>query len=110
MTDTLDRIEELSLLGEGWCDGEGKPINPTSLRSLQDITEAYLQEEDVFIYPTLEGGCCIEYDTDPYLIEIEFRVDGTIFFLAEHSFSEDRWIEEDFVNNEELSNFLESFN
>lgn len=68
------RLAELAALEEGWHDGEGRAPNPAQLQWLQSLwgsPQAHSWPAP-FLYPTLEGGVLLEWDSAAYAVSVEF--------------------------------------
>ena len=57
------RLEELSLLRDGWLDGEGAPLSPSGITRLIAVVGENFDDEVPlpFIYPTPEGNVRFEW-------------------------------------------------
>lgn len=62
--DLEDRVGELTALGTGWLDGDGKPLDPSGLNKVSAVLLDLHEQEDVpipYVYPRPEGGVQAEW-------------------------------------------------
>lgn len=74
--DVPARLEELSLLKDGWLDGKGQPAAKAGIRWLSD---AWLKSypdglPDPFAYPTAEGGIQLEWTLGKWELSAEINL------------------------------------
>lgn len=63
---SLERLKELSLLEDGWFDGEGIRINADILSLVEQYTQIFPIDFPIFIYPAENGGLSVEWDKEDY--------------------------------------------
>jgi hypothetical protein len=79
LTDPLDigrRITELSLLKDGWMDGQGSALNPERLRlaGMKFRTRLDPALPPPFLYPTPEGDLRAEWSLDAAEVSIDISL------------------------------------
>jgi hypothetical protein len=79
LTDPLDidrRVAELSLLKDGWLDGQGSALDPERLRlaGTQFRTRLDPTLPPPFLYPTLEGGLRAEWSLDAAEVSVDISL------------------------------------
>ncbi|HHY67762.1 MAG TPA: hypothetical protein GX517_11310 [Alicyclobacillus sp.] len=80
LLDPLDvhaRLEELSVLEDGWLDGEGKKLDSSGLRWFGERF-SQLFPEDLplpYVYPTIEGHLRLEWTFGTQEVSLEVRLD-----------------------------------
>ncbi|CCQ96694.1 hypothetical protein CULT_480023 [[Clostridium] ultunense Esp] len=67
------RLEELSLLKDGWFDGEGKALDKNGIKWFADLfTRFYPDELPLpYVFPTIEGDIRLEWSMGPYEASLE---------------------------------------
>lgn len=72
------RLDELSLLRDGWLDGQGKSLDKQGLDWFADILSSRYPEELPlpYLYPTVEGNIRMEwtFDTREISMEVDLHV------------------------------------
>lgn len=76
--DVAARLDELSLLREGWLNGKGQSLNRRHLDRFVTLFDAnYASELPLpHIYPTAEGGIQAEWSIGPWEVTLEVRLDN----------------------------------
>lgn len=81
----LERLEELSLLENGWLDGEGIAPSELSINNIRKFLDLYV-DPDMRLYPILEheaSGITIENIINSDLkYDIDFYDDGSIEIIT----------------------------
>ncbi|WP_298248404.1 hypothetical protein [uncultured Christiangramia sp.] len=74
-TDTGYRLEELSLLKDGWLEGEGLSLDKNGIEWLSDKLDSNfnIEEIETYIFPTLDGNTQFEWSSDNW--EVSLKVD-----------------------------------
>ncbi|WP_028986468.1 hypothetical protein [Thermicanus aegyptius] len=81
LLDSLDvptRLEELSLLKDGWFDGEGKALDKNGIKWFTDLfTRFYPDELPLpYVFPTIEGDIRLEWSIGPYEASLELNLNS----------------------------------
>lgn len=71
--DVLSRLEELSLLQDGWLDGQGKALDQQGLDWFADSFSRLYSEELPwpYVYPTVEGNIRLEWEFETRELSLE---------------------------------------
>jgi hypothetical protein len=84
---SIDRLEELADLKDGWHDGEGLGVRPAVLEFARNALRELGREPDVSsfadqlrIFPTVEGGLQFELSSGNEERSVELRPDLTSHF------------------------------
>lgn len=74
--DVYARLTELAALKDGWLDGEGKALDPSELRWLEDWFSSFIQDDLPLphLYPTIDGKVRAEWTLGQNEISLEFNV------------------------------------
>lgn len=76
--DVLARLDELSLLRDGWLDDQGKALDKQGLEWFADIFSRQYPEELPlpYLYPTVEGNIRLEwaFETREISVEVDLHV------------------------------------
>lgn len=74
--DVPARLEELTLLKDGWLDGKGKAPAKTGIKWLSDAWMKSYPDglPDPFTYPTAEGGIQLEWTLDRWELSAEINL------------------------------------
>jgi hypothetical protein len=89
--DVAARMDELSLLKEGWLDGKGQALNRRQLDRLVTLFDSnYTSELPLpYIYPTAEGGVQAEWSIGPWEATLEIHLDTMIADYQAYDVEED---------------------
>ncbi|WP_028987567.1 hypothetical protein [Thermicanus aegyptius] len=65
--------EELSLLKDGWFDGEGKALDKNGVKWFTDLFKSFYPEElpMPYVFPTIDGGIRLEWSIGPHEVSLE---------------------------------------
>jgi hypothetical protein len=74
--DISTRLEEISLLSDGWLDGKGRGFNKETLKALVELFEhGYPDRLPLpYLYPTAEGGIQAEWDGSSWSVSLEIEL------------------------------------
>lgn len=114
---TIKRLEELSLLKDGWYDGHGFAPSSLSIDKAKLITDELSKlNVKLYIYPLADGGISIEFSSVYLNFDIEIcnnKDRASLFCFSIHSYYE---IEYDFnklqtvfnMNDKQLQEFIDA--
>ncbi|WP_421752494.1 hypothetical protein [Croceimicrobium sp.] len=90
------RLEEISLLKEGWLDGQGSSFSKKKLEELSKLFDEYFDDNLPLpkTFPTPEGGIQFEWANDNFDVSALVEIDDS-FSTQVHSlsFSDDKEVE-----------------
>lgn len=76
--DVPSRLEELSLLKDGWYNGSGKALDPSKLAKFADSFSLYYPDDLPlpYVYPTVEGHLQLEWNLGFKEASLEVNLDN----------------------------------
>jgi hypothetical protein len=77
--DLIARLEELSALRDGHCDGHGSAIRSECVNEARNFINRYpIIQSKISIYPMMNGGIDIEFEVNNWDVTISIRPDKII--------------------------------
>lgn len=90
-TDPGYRLEELSLLKDGWFEGEGLSLDKQGLIWLSEKLDNNFNVEDIdtYIFPTLDGNAQLEWSTEIWEISLKINLQKKTGLLHKVNLNDD---------------------
>jgi len=97
---TAARLKNFSSMPAGWLDGEGERVTEqTTQKALDVIRFLNATYDGITVYPTIDGGVQIEFESDEWSAELAFSSEGPIELIVASLVDE-----KDFINQYEELN------
>jgi len=79
LTDIVRRLDEISVMREGWLDGDGASISPRSIEMAREFVIRSLNlVGSMLAFPSPEGGVTIQMRNEKYSGSIDFEPEGDV--------------------------------
>lgn len=85
------RLDDIAALQEGWLDGDGLAVSGVAMTVLRNLLDGAVDWfSSAGIFPTIEGGICIEANVDNVEYSFELGPDGSVSGYSCSSSGEER--------------------
>jgi hypothetical protein len=103
-----EQLDQLSIMQDGWLDGECDKPSEEAIRHCRDVMDCIqpaLGASKTYIYPRMDGGIQVEWDVDAWALSMHFMNDGEDSILAFGLMSE-RELESRIDSEQDVISFL----